>query len=114
MPPPSLEILSFGPLNRPNIWVEPPWKLKNGWGALPWSPREPSPGKIPAYALVRDRSTYEKNGIGKSFATEYTRLVSYAGLAASPSQCCYFCASRSKPLYHRFRKLNDRTVDDLT
>ena len=51
-PPPGPKILSFWPLKRPKIGVEPPWKLKNGWGALPWSPREPSPGKIPAYALA--------------------------------------------------------------
>ena len=32
-------------------WAPLPWKMKNGGGALPWSHREPSPGKIPAYAL---------------------------------------------------------------
>ena len=32
--------------------LSPPWKLKNGWGALPLSLREPSPGKISGYALA--------------------------------------------------------------
>ena len=37
----------------------PPWKLKSRWRALPWSPREPSPGKIPAYALGGRKYTSE-------------------------------------------------------
>ena len=50
-----------------------PWKLKNGRGALPWSPREPSPGKIPAYALVR-RDSFTKHAniavIGKPYTEQ--------------------------------------------